>query len=175
MKYINIFNDNNYCYCFCMDNNKIYKGPNSKRFTPNIKYFLSISLALFLAKVFDSIFENSEKMNIIALILLAVCLSAIAAIPFYKQIIRKFEENLKEYHPVPMQLEDMISKGKKQFNIQIAIIVFMLLSTLFLFFVFYYHSNPIILLLSAAMCFLSALAIMWTKPITKYKFFKNRK
>lgn len=175
MKYINLFNDNNYCYCFCIDNNRIYKGPNAKRFTPDIKYFLSISLALFLTKVFDNIFENSERMIIIALILLAVCLPAIAAIPFYKQIIKKFEENLKEYHPAPMQLEDMISKGKKQFQIQLVIIAFMLVSTLFLFFVFYYHSNPIILLLSAVMCFISVLAIMWIKPITKYRFFKNEK
>lgn len=175
MKYINIFNDSNSSYCLCIDNNKIYKGPNTRRFTPNIKYFLSISLTLFLTKVFDGIFENTKKPIIIALILITVCLSAIISISFYKQIIKKFDKNLKEYHPAPIQLEDMISKGKKQFNVQTIIIIFMLLSTLLLFFVFYYYSNPVLLFLSAVMCILSVITIMWTKPLTKYRFFKNRK
>ena len=174
MKYISFYSDEKFYYC-CLENGKITRGINSERFVPDIKYFVSIALTLFIGGIVNSVFK--EKMNFYICIIFVVIgfgISFIAGIKYYNHVERKAFSDFKEIFLTKEQLNEYILKGQKQFEIQKIILVFMWLSVVFLFSYFCFSFNWIIWFLGTVMCFISVLVSKWVKPFMKDKFYKNK-
>ena len=104
-----------------------------------------------------------------------IILSYIVGCVIYNSIEKKAYSEFKEVFLLGTQFNEYISKGKKQFEIQKVIIVFIILSTIIFFIGFYFSYNILFWFLGAGMCFASTLAIKWIKPFQKNKFYKTVK
>lgn len=107
MNYISFYSDENFYYCY-QKNGKIYRGKNSKKFVPNLKYFISIFATLFLGNIINTIFD--EKISIyvcLLLIFIGLILSLITGNLLYNSIERKSLINLKEIFYRIMNLMNM--------------------------------------------------------------------
>jgi len=172
MNYISFFSDENFYYCY-QENGKIYRGKNSKKFVPNLKYFISIFATLFLGKIINTIFE--EKINIyvcLLLIFIGLVLSLFIGKILYNSIEKKSHSNLKEIILTDNEFNEYVSKGKHQFEVQKTIIIFMFFVNIILFIIFCCSFNLVWWFLGIVMSVLLVLTIQWIKPVDKNKFYK---
>ena len=173
MNYISFYSDENFYYCY-QKNGKIYRGKNSKKFVPNLKYFISIFATLFLGNIINTIFD--EKISIYVcqlLIFIGLILSLITGNLLYNSIERKSLINLKEVFLSDNEFNEYVLKGKHQFEMQKIILIFMFFVNIFLFLIFCFSFNLIWWFLGIVMSVLLVLTIKWIKPVNKSKFYKR--
>ncbi len=173
MKYISFFDDGEYYYCYS-PNGKFYKGKNSAKFTPDFKYFISITITIYIGKILNEMYGNiHNKILCIGIIFLSVILSIIFGVQTYKKIMKKAETELKEVWLSKEDIKTYLVKGKKQFEFQALILYVSIISCVFLFISFYLFQNIFLLLFGAIFTYMATMLFPWINPFEKHKFFKT--
>lgn len=174
MKYISFYSDSNFYYCYS-DKGTFFRGKNPEKYVPSPGYFVSEILTLFLGAVLNRfLIEKINTTAAIIMIALAIMISVFIGCTFYARIEKKAKIDYREIYLTDAQMNEYVSKGKRQFRIQKWILIFMLFFVTVLFCIFYTLHNLIVFFLAAMMCFLLTLAISWIKPLKKEKFFNMK-
>lgn len=173
MKYICFFGDNNFYYCY-FENGKIFKGHNPPQSrSVRLSHFVSISLILFLGGMLNELLQYQINGFIcIVTIILGIIVTSIVGHQVYNRIEKKAVRNYTEVFLSQNQLKEYILKGKKQFESQKLILLFLATGTSILFCFFYFTQNFLIWFLGLLMYLILVLLTMWIKPLKKAKFYR---